>query len=154
MATKANLISAINGFLTAIITQAKVRSSASATVDEIYNTTYTENYYPLSTTTTNITTTISLQKRYRILFNKSGNRVNCSGLIQNFGESALSNTTWLTISNTEFQAKTFAIDQIFIARANSGESARISLTAGTFYVLDSIVAGKQYYFNFNYITND
>jgi hypothetical protein len=154
MATKTGLIGIIDGFLTAIITQAKVRSSASAVVDEIYNTTYTENYYPATTTTTAITTTVSLQKRYRILFNKSGNRVNCSGLIQNFDTNILSNTTWLNITNTEFQAKTFTFDQIFIARANSGETVRISLTGGTFYVLDNVIQARQYYFNFNYITND
>jgi hypothetical protein len=43
MATKANLLSTINGFITAVITQAKHRSSMSTVVDEIYPTVYIED---------------------------------------------------------------------------------------------------------------
>ena len=76
MATKTNLISAINTQLTAIITQAKVRLASLQLVNEIYPT-------PISDTqlTTNIVTKISNNFTYNLQFSKVGRNIHIYGSI-------------------------------------------------------------------------
>ena len=102
MATKTNLISAINTQLTAIITQAKVRLASLQLVNEIYPT-------PISDTqlTTNIVTKISTNFAYNLQFTKTGRNIHVYGLITNISGSILSSVEEiLEVTNSEFEPYT------------------------------------------------
>lgn len=95
MATKANWLSTVNGFITAVITQAKLRSAFSTTADEMYPTVVTDDYVS-QTYTTNGATVL----RYNITIHKSGNSCHIKGIITNpqtnvsIGGGNLSIFTW------------------------------------------------------------
>ena len=95
MATKAGLLATINGFITAVITQAKHRSSMSAVVDEIYPTEVTDNQ-----TTQTYTTKAGTNLNYTITIVKSGNIAHISGIITNNLEIALPNPLVFTWKDT------------------------------------------------------
>lgn len=95
MAKKANILATINGFITAIITQAKVRSAYSTVVDEVYaDEVFDDNSN--ETYTTKNGTSIS----YNLVIKKTGNIT----IIQ----IVLRNETAITISaNINSQVKIF-----------------------------------------------
>jgi len=70
MANKAGILSTINGFITAIITQAKLRSGFSTVVDAVYPTEVTD-----SQTTETHTTKAGTDITYSITLSKQGNQV-------------------------------------------------------------------------------
>jgi len=84
MATKASLLSEINGFLTAVITIANHRLSMSAVVDEIYPSAVTDNSTDETYTTQN---TASIT--YAIQITKQGRSVRINGSYTNTSASAL-----------------------------------------------------------------
>jgi len=91
MATKANLLSTINGFITAVITQAKHRSSMSAVVDEIYPSNVTD-----SQTTETYTTKAGTNFSYSIRITKSGNIAHIKGEVRNITNSLQSSQNIFT----------------------------------------------------------
>ena len=102
MATKTNLISAINAQLTAIITQAKVRLASLQLVNEIYPT-------PISDTqaTTNVVTKISTNFTYKLQFTKTGRNIHVCGSITNVSGSILNSLEdILEVTNSEFEPYT------------------------------------------------
>ena len=102
MATKTNLISAINTQLTAIITQAKVRLASLQLVNEIYPT-------PISDTqsTTNVVTKIGTYFTYNLQFTKTGRNIHIYGRITNISGSILSDVEEiLEVTNSEFEPYT------------------------------------------------
>ena len=102
MATKTNLISAINTQLTAIITQAKVRFASLQLVNEIYPT-------PISDTqaTTNVVTKIGTEFTYNLQFSKVGRNIHIYGSITNISGSILSSVEEiLEVTNAEFEPYT------------------------------------------------
>jgi hypothetical protein len=71
MATKANLISAVNGFLTAIITQLKVRNAQLEVINELYPSAVTDDSISETYTTQNtptVTYAIQMTKQGRSNF--------------------------------------------------------------------------------------
>ena len=102
MATKTNLISAINAQLTAIITQAKVRLASLQLVNEIYPT-------PISDTqlTTNVVTKIGTKFIYNLQFSKVGRNIHICGSITNVSGSILNSVEdILEVTNAEFEPYT------------------------------------------------
>ena len=102
MATKTNLISAINAQLTAIIRQAKVRLASLQLVNEIYPT-------PISDTqaTTNVVTKISTNFTYKLQFTKTGRNIHVCGSITNVSGSILNSLEdILEVTNSEFEPYT------------------------------------------------
>ena len=102
MAIKSSITSTINGFITAIVTVSKVRSSFYTIVDNIYPT-------PISDTqlTTNVVTKISTNFTYNLQFTKTGRNIHVYGSITNISGSILSSVEEiLEVTNSEFEPYT------------------------------------------------
>ena len=102
MATKTSITSAINGFITAIVTVTKVRSAFDTLLNNVYPT-------PISDTqlTTNIVTNIGTQFTYDLQFSKVGRNIHIYGSITNISGSILSSVEdILKITNSEFEPYT------------------------------------------------
>lgn len=82
MATKTNLITAINAQLTAIITQAKVRLASLEIVNELYPTVIDENTSTVSKVVT-AENTINTDLTYNVSIAKQGRIVTIQGKITN-----------------------------------------------------------------------
>jgi hypothetical protein len=119
MATKAGILATINGFITAIITQAKVRSAYSTLVDEIYPNVVTDSQLA-ETYTTKAGSTLG----YSITMHKSGNQVFIQGRITNLTALSIGAQNVFTWKNTEFKPKSGVND--FTFKAISG-TAQINL---------------------------
>lgn len=146
MATKANLISAINAQLTAIITQAKVRLASSLIVDEIYPTTYYENYNE----TSNVLVITDFQQvgfKYNVSFKKVGNTVFYSGYVFN-STTELRFGYFIHIVNAEFLPQT---DKLFWTCASGGQ--RIEIVGDSFNI-ETVGVSENTYFSGQYTTND
>ena len=146
MATKANLISAINAQLTAIITQAKVRLASSLIVDELYPTTYYENYNG----TSNVLVITTFQQEglvYLVSFKKVGNTVFYSGNVFN-ATTEIKSGYFIHIVNTEFLPQT---DKVFWTCASGGQRIEIS---ANYFNIEAVGASENTYFSGQYTTND
>jgi hypothetical protein len=146
MATKANLISAINAQLTAIITQAKVRLASSLIVDEIYPTTYYENYNETSNVLV-VTNFSQVGVRYIVSFKKVGNTVFYSGNVFN-NTSEIKSGYFIQIVNSEFLPQT---DKNFWTSASGGQRIEI---AGDYFDFEAVGASENTYFSGHYTTNN
>jgi len=103
MATKSGLIAAVNGFLTALITQAKVRSAALETINELYPTKLAD-----SSTDETYTTKNGSVITYGITFVKQGRSIRINGTYTNPSTTASlpSGTTVFTIDAGELRGDT------------------------------------------------
>lgn len=148
MATKTGLLATINGFIAAVITQAKHRSSMSAVVNEIY---------PNSVSDSNITetyTTSSTLINYSITIHKSGNVAHISGSVQNPNHFFISNPIVFVWKNSEFKPNT-STSLFFLGADNSGQPKIIGLNNSILTIQDSLDALGTVYFDFKtYITQD
>ena len=116
MATKAGILATINGFITAIITQAKVRSAYSTVVDEIYPNVVTD-----SQATETYTTKAGSNLGYLITMHKSGNQVFIQGRITNLTALLIGSQNVFTWKDTAFKPKSGVND--FTFKAISGTSS-------------------------------
>lgn len=150
MATKTGLISTINGFLTAIITQAKVRSSASAIVDEIYPNSVTD-----SQATETYTTKVGSGINYSIRIVKSGNVAYISGTIRNTTSGILPSQNVFLWKSNDFKPKSGVNDLIFKA-FNGSNPIDLFLSNNVLFLQSSILpTSTSYSFDFKtYITQD
>ena len=146
MATKANLISAINAQLTAIITQAKVRLASSLIVDELYPTTYYENYNEMSNVLV-ITTFSEEGVRYIVSFKKVGNTVFYSGNVFN-NTTEIKSGYFIQVVNAEFLPQT---NKVFWTCASGGQRIEIS---GDYFNFEAVGVSENTYFSGHYTTND
>ena len=146
MATKANLISEINAQLTAIITQAKVRLASSLIVDELYPTTYYENYNEASNVLV-ITTFQQEGVAYLVSFKKVGNTVFFSGNVFN-ATTEIKSGYFIQVVNAEFLPQT---DKLFWTCASGGQMIEI---AGDYFNFEAVGASENTYFSGQYTTNN
>ncbi len=146
MATKANLISAINAQLTAIITQAKVRLASSLIVDELYPTTYYENYNEMSNVLV-ITNFSQEGVRYYVSFKKVGNTVFYSGNVFN-STTEIKSGYFIHIVNAEFLPQ---INKVFWTSTSGGQRIEIS---GDYFNIEAVGVSENTYFSGQYTTND
>ena len=123
MATKTNLISAINAQITAIITQAKHRLSMLEIVNEIF-----------PSSDTYIVTSGSYQ--YTLTFTKSGNKCTVSGNIANSTNSIVGGVKLLDIPNSIYFPKksVFFFSQTKITNQN----VSLTLSDGVFFSPNSL----------------
>lgn len=143
MATKTNLISAINGFLTAIITQTKVRSAALETVNELYPTLITE-----TNLTTNVFTINSTPVAYVFKISKQGNRVNMSGFIHNTTGSILGEFIVANITNAEYNSAGTFYD-------TNEDGSRLFVNDLNELKMQGLLGnGSKFFFNITYTTID
>ena len=142
MATKTNLISAINAQLTAIITQAKVRLASLQLVNEIYPT-------PISDTqlTTNVVTKIGTKFIYNLQFSKVGRNIHIYGIITNVsGSILLSLEEILEVTNSEFEPYT----NYTLIGSNSNVNVELSLNSDALTLVTSIGVGETIIINQTY----
>jgi len=147
MATKANLITSINGFLTSVVTILKHRDSMLEVVNELYPTTIEDVYSSLTETTT-ITSKFTTGFYYTLDFKKVGNTVFVNGFVRNSTGSIFSGVI-LTLTNSEYYVKTGKNYSIF-----SNLSNNLTLTSANTLIIDSIGDGEKADISFFYTTND
>lgn len=149
MATKTGLLATINGFITAVITQAKHRSSMNAVVDEIYPNQIVDSNFLEDYTTKNSLILVF----YNITITKSGNIAHIKGTLSNAGSYYYSNQPIFTWNETEFQPKA-GIETYFFAE-NSTDKVRLKLDSTGLSIFNDAIGIATYQFDFKtYITED
>ena len=147
MATKTDLITAINTQLTAIITQAKVRLASLAIVNELFPTEYRELHEQVIPDELEITTPELSNLFYDISFVKRGNTVYINGYVRNKTGAIFSGKV-LNIDTTEYNTKT---NRQYFASCSNGTNLEIQNSN----ILITEIANNEYaYFSLTYQTND
>ena len=147
MATKTDLITAINTQLTAIITQAKVRLASLAIVNELFPTEYRELHEQGLPDELEISTPNLSDLFYDISFVKRGNTVYLNGYIRNKTGAIFSGKV-LNIDTTEYNTKT---NRQYFASCSNGTNLEIQNSS--IYITE-IANGEHAYFSLTYQTND
>lgn len=146
MATKATLISAVNGFLTSVINITKHRNSMLEVINELF-----------PTTINSIDSSGGIS--WDLKFTKLGNKCHVSGTITNDNNFVIGNTKLLDIPNSIFYPKTtqFGIAVGYLILNNT----RISFKDSTFlaspnsiFLLTNLGATNTLVINQTYIVND
>ncbi len=150
MATKSNLVTTLNGFITAVITQLKHRNANNAIVDEIYPISVTDTQ-----TSETYTTKAGVNLIYFIRITKSGNIAHISGIVRNTTPNILSSQNIFMWKTNEFTPKSGVNDFSFIAY-NGANQATLFLNNNVLALVGSILpTSTNYTFDFKtYITND
>lgn len=143
MATKAGLISAVNGYITAVITQLKHRNSMLEIINELFQTTHTMSNVSAPN-----------QLTYNLKFKKIGNLVWVDGTVKNEYTIAIGNTNLVTIDNSLFFAKTGQDTKGFVVGENSLSNGIINFTTDKIFIVTNIGAGNTIRINNHYQTND
>jgi hypothetical protein len=149
MATKSNILTTVNGFITAIITQAKVRSALSTLLDNFYPTVLYDNQ-----TTTNVITKVDDDFGYNVKIAKVGRLVNIDGFVENITESTISNEAFANITNTEFQTAVGILPYYLTATSTSGLTIFVAVNPTTLSVVGTVPIDTKFYFNGCYTTKD
>ena len=142
MATKTSITSAINGFITAIVTVTKVRSAFDTLLNNVYPT-------PISDTqlTTNIVTNIGTQFTYDLQFSKVGRNIHIYGSITNISGSILSSVEdILKITNSEFEPYT---NYTLIGISSNG-NVQLSFNSDALTLIASMGVGETIIINQTY----
>ena len=147
MATKTDLITAINTQLTAIITQAKVRLASLAIVNELFPTEYRELHEQGIPDELEITTPELSNLFYDISFVKRGNTVYINGYVRNKTGAIFSGKV-LNIDTTEYNTKT---NRQYFASCSNGTNLEIQ---NSDILITEIANNEQAYFSLTYQTND
>lgn len=147
MATKTDLITAINTQLTAIITQAKVRLASLAIVNELFPTEYRELHEQGLPDELEITTPNFSDLFYDISFVKRGNTIYLNGYIRNKTGAIFSGKV-LNIDTTEYNTKT---NRQYFASCSNGTNLEIQ---NSDILITEIANGEHAYFSLTYQTND
>lgn len=142
MAIKSSITSTINGFITAIVTVSKVRSSFDTIIDNIYPT-------PISDTqaTTNVVTKIGTNFTYNLQFTKTGRNIHVYGSITNISGYILSSVEEiLEVTNSEFEPYT---TYDFIG-SNSNGNVLLSFNSDALTLTTSMGVGETIIINQTY----
>lgn len=143
MATKSSLSSSINTQITSIITQAKHRLSMALVVDEIFQTTTTQNLISGSNVFW-----------HNLNYKKQGNIVHIDGFIINKYSVAKSGVVIITIPNSELYAKTGQDTIVFGFTDATGTPVQLSFATSSIYLLGNLAPNQRIYINAHYQTND
>jgi len=126
MATKSGLISAVNGFITSVVSVVKHRNSMLEVINELFPTVTQQN----EASTSIITKTYSLAV-YDIDFKKQGNLVTATGEISVTGTSINANTILCTFADAVYRPNT-SLPQYTKAMAyNSSAELTLQFDKGT-----------------------
>ena len=151
MATKAALITAINGFITSIVNITKHRNSMLQLVNEFFTTTIFDTQ-----ATTNVFTRLTGQTAFNYSFKvkKRGNIVFIQGNITNSTSATQILISLCEITNTEFIP---AGAQTILAINNTSTTGLISFLQNPNYIVGNgmqVLAGQIVTINGYYFTND
>lgn len=144
MATKAGILSTINGFITSIITQTKHRNSMSAVVDEIYPNRITDTQ-----STETYTTKAGANITYSIQIIKSGNVAHIKGTIDNVSGLFLSPQNVFTFKENEYKPLSALASTIYFTARNASGTIRMSLDSTGLNTFSTMPNEE---FNFEFIT--
>lgn len=135
MANKASILSTINGFLTAVITQAKHRSSMSTVVDAVYPTEVTD-----SNVTETYTTKAGTDITYSVCLSKQGNQVAIKIYnLRNTTSSAIDTDTNVFLwKDTEYQPK-ITVNKIVIQSYRGANRLGLLVDEVGVYLNDSML---------------
>ena len=142
MATKTSITSAINGFITAIVTVTKVRSAFDTLLNNVYPT-------PISDTqlTTNVVTKIGTNFNYNLQFTKTGRNIHVCGFIKNVSGSILNSLEdILEVTNSEFEPYT----NYTLIGSNSNGNVFLSFNSDALVLVTSIGVGETIIINQTY----
>jgi len=151
--TKSELITAINGYITAVITQLKHRNSMLELINTFFST--IKHEYNDGVTNTILDTNYATLE-YHIRMKKEGNKVFMSGYIKKTGETSLGglNDPIIDIIDSHYNGKTGYVQRIS-ARSNNGDVIMLNVNQSTFYLYQSTIAvGQEYWLDTFYLTND
>ena len=151
MATKVGILATINGFITAIITQAKVRSAYSTIVDEMYSDAVSDNQ-----TTETYTTKSGTDITYTITIKKDGNKGFAKLVFRNTTAYALPALDGLfTWKDTPYKPK-ITVNDFPIEASNGSNKVKLFLgSAGVTLSTTLIPTSTLFYTSFEfYITQD
>lgn len=151
MATKAGLLATINGFITAIITQAKHRSSMSAVVDEIYPISITDNH-----TSQTYTNKIDSRLQYEIIIIKSGNIAHISGYVTNNSAGWVQGVYVFTFKENQFKPKS-GLNNLNFQVNGATNNIQLNISSLGLFVnsVNPLLEYNSYTFDFKtYITQD
>ena len=150
MATKAGLISSINGFITAIVTVLKTRNAFSSVVDELYPLAVTDN-----STSQTYTTRANIDIPYTINIVKSGNIAHITGTIQNTLPYVLGQQNIFLWKESVYKPINGTEIRFFATNDFNGTQLHCYLTNNVFAILEPLPSDATYYFDFKtYITQD
>lgn len=144
MATKTGLISAINGFISAVVTITKHRNSMLEVVNEFYGSVITDTETANTITTPSDATNVL----YNLKICKQGRVVNVSGNVTNDTAGIVSG-----ISVCTFDGDYAGDAGAFYGHSNTAK-ARATVFESEFQIIGSMAAGETMYFDFNYFTTD
>lgn len=149
MAIKSAITTTINGFITAIITQAKVRSALSTLLDNLYPTVVIDTQ-----ATTTIFTKTDTDFNYDIKTAKVGRLVNICGSFENVSGVTKSDQSIMSITNTEYRTDALVLNHYILAVSDSGLIVKLSLTGSNIDLVGVAPTGVKFYFNGNYTVKD
>lgn len=148
MATKSALTTAINGFLTAIITILKVKNSLSAMNDTYYGTTVTDSDI-LEDYTTNGSSGLS----YDLKMRKQGGVTTAYLEIENTTGAFVSNVTLFSWKDTEYKPEA-ATTGAFGLNRSTGLMLTIFITDASITIPGILPAGSKYIYNLTWNNKD
>lgn len=144
MATKTGILATINGFITAVITQAKHRSSMSTVIDEIYPSRITDTQ-----ATETYTTKAGANITYSIQIIKSGNIAHIKGSINNTTGLFLVPQNVFTFKENEWKPLSALNSIIYFTARNASGTIRMTLDSTGLSTFSTMPDQE---FNFEFIT--
>ena len=146
MATKTSLISAINGFITAIVTVTKVRSAFNELIDELF---------PISETFVDSAD----GKSWILTFTKKGNEVLVTGSVRNLKPNIIRDVRLLDIPDTIYNPKqsttgTFLIQNTLGSGYLLFADSTFPIYPNSIFLQTQIGANQTIIINQSYIVND
>jgi hypothetical protein len=154
MATKSALITALNGFISAVVNTTKHRNANNTIVDEIYPTQVTDN-----STSQTYTTVFNSNIAYELRITKSGNIAHIRGQLQNTTTSILASQNAFTWKDSEFRPRSGNDFRFQAVSPNGQNRITLFLSNNVLAVISNFPpesAGSEFYaFEYTtYLTND
>lgn len=141
--TKAALTTAVNGFITSIVTVLKHRNSMSELINTLFQTTHTMSNVAAPN-----------QFTYNLKFKKIGNLIWVDGTIKNEYSVVQGNISLVTINNSEYFAKTGQDTKGLVVGENSLSNGIVNFTTSSIFLVTNIGPGNTIRVNNHYQTND
>lgn len=143
MATKSALITAVNGFISSVVSITKHRNSMLELINTLFQTTYVMSNVAGPN-----------QFTYTLRFKKIGNVVWVDGTIKNSYTIPKGNISLVTIGNSEYFAKTGQDTKASVVGDNSLSNGLLKFTTDSIFLETNIGPGNSIRINNHYQTND
>ena len=143
MATKSALITAVNGFISSVVSITKHRNSMLELINTLFQTTYAMSNVAAPN-----------QFTYNLKFKKIGNVIWVDGIIKNSYTLTQGNISLVTIGNSEYFAKTGQDTKCSVVGDNSLLNGLLKFTTNSIFLETNIGPGNSIRINAHYQTND